>query len=132
MIPESFGQAGHYRYDSINELMAKLPEHGNDKTCGTCHEEILETHDAGKHATVSCETCHAPLSVHVKEGEKIASMPIGQPLTLCAYCHQANRARPAEFPQIVFKEHLVELGVELTDEISPGVCTECHEAHDPL
>ena len=132
LVPESFGQEGFYRYNSLSEFMASAPRHGNQAACGTCHMEQSEARAEGKHATVSCEVCHAPLATHAVGNEKIADMRIPPSDRLCAYCHQRLRARPHDMPQIDAQEHLEQLGViEAGQEIEPGTCIVCHDVHSP-
>ncbi|MFH0792855.1 MAG: hypothetical protein V2A74_02350 [bacterium] len=131
MVPESFGVEGFYRADSLGEYMALSPVHGSATACKECHGDIQEKHDKGKHASVSCETCHGPLAVHVKAGEKVAPTRTVKPLKLCAYCHEKLRARPESFPQLVIRDHLAKIGMDPAEEIPPEVCTTCHDSHDP-
>ena len=131
VIPKSFGKEGPYRYDSLLEFMEKAPVHGESTSCRDCHGDLQGDWDMGKHATVPCETCHAPLVEHVQDGEKIAPMTTEKPITLCGYCHQALRAKPKDFPVVVVKEHLVEMGLDPGEEIPPDICTSCHDPHDP-
>ena len=132
LIPESFGAQGFYRFNSLNDFMSKPVIHGDATACAACHAEVAELKNAGKHATVSCEVCHAPLTEHVVNEEKIADMPKNTSPTLCAYCHQQLRARPATMPQIDIREHLVTLEVlSEKDSIPDGACLVCHDVHNP-
>ena len=131
LVPESFGLAGHYRYDSLSELMDKPIIHGNITACKKCHDNIQEERDKGKHVSVSCEVCHAPLAFHVKDDKKVDVMPINRSYTLCAYCHQKLEGRPKSFPQVTFKEHLVAQGAEILDKIPDKICITCHSVHSP-
>jgi hypothetical protein len=126
-IPKSFGEFGHYRYNSVAEHAAKSPVHGPPGACAECHDEEAETHAGGAHSSVSCEVCHAPLHRHVEAGEWTAEMPVRRTPTLCAWCHQYLVARPKDFPQVVLVDHVMEKGEEMSDT----VCLECHDAHDP-
>jgi cytochrome c553 len=127
-IPGSFGMYGHYRFASVAEYAAPAPVHGTSAMCIECHDEEGEVWSAGVHHTVPCEVCHAPLTTHVRDGEKVADMPVRRSYKLCARCHQKLAARPKDFPQVVLQDHVGEQGFELTDT----VCWECHEdAHNP-
>jgi len=132
LIPESFGAQGFYRFDSLGEYMAKPAVHGDVAACHTCHQPVYDIAQTGKHATVSCEVCHGPLSAHVKDTEKSADALINRSNGTCVQCHEKLRARPEEFPQLELTEHLESSGV-----ISPGepipeeVCIACHDAHNP-
>lgn len=127
-IPKSFGMYGHYRFDSVAELAAKPPVHGNKELCGDCHAEQAELVREGAHQSVSCEVCHAAIGVHIAAGERIAEMPLRRSNALCGWCHQRLAARPASFPQVVFVEHVTGKGGEMVE----GICMECHDAHDPI
>ncbi|MBI2434443.1 MAG: cytochrome C [Candidatus Hydrogenedentes bacterium] len=130
LIPESFGEQGFYRYTSLGEFKEKPVIHGAVGSCTSCHQEIADTKTAGKHASVSCEVCHAPESVHAAGGQKIADMPTNPSHTLCATCHQFLEARPKEFPQVDVTQHLIDLGVMAKGEAIPdGACIVCHQPH---
>ena len=126
-IPESFGEYGHYRYDSVAEYAAQIPSHSTAASCGECHDEEAEVHSEGVHRSVSCEVCHAPLGSHVAADQTVGPMPVRRSYKLCGWCHERLEARPQEFPQVVFPEHVTEKGVAMTE----SVCQECHNAHDP-
>ncbi len=126
-IPASFGEHGHYRFDSVAEYKSQAPLHGAPGACAECHDEEAEAHEEGKHATISCEVCHAPLGQHIKNDEKIGAMPIPRSTEWCGICHQRLIARPKTFPQVVFPDHWIEKGAETTE----AVCLECHDAHNP-
>jgi hypothetical protein len=131
LIPDTFGQAGFYRYEALVELMGKEPRHGPQGSCGECHDEKTAEKAAGKHANVQCEACHNVLSSHVKDAEKYADMDIDRSYKLCANCHQKIVARPASMIQIDLAEHLeLEPGQTIADD----ACLECHDSegvHSP-
>lgn len=132
MIPASFGDAGFYRYDSLNDYRMLPVVHGGAGSCDACHEDEAKAKSAGKHATVSCEVCHAPLAVHVKNNQKIAPMPTDRSHTLCAYCHQTLAARPKTQAQVDIPQHLSTLEiVPLGQPIPEGTCMACHDVHSP-
>jgi hypothetical protein len=131
MVPASFGEMGYYRGDALYEFMDKAPEHGAVGACAECHDDVAAAKAAGKHASVQCEACHAPLSTHVRDGEMVGEMAINRSYRLCAYCHQELVARPATIAQINLADHL-DLGPE--DVIPEHACLECHDAeavHSP-
>ena len=131
LIPPTFGEMGFYRYDSVFEFTAKEPRHGSPEACAECHQDMAAAKAQGGHAAVACEVCHAPLATHVTAGEKTADMVIDRSYTLCAYCHQKLRARPADFVQIDLHEHL---DLPQGSRIPPQACLECHDTegiHSP-
>ncbi len=133
--PESWGEEGFYRHDSLKEHMAKEPRHAEDLAdCQACHKEQYKTRSEGPHATVSCEVCHEPLSKHATKNaetgelEKTADMYIDKDRALCENCHRQLRARPDTMPQIDPVEHLLEqAGIERHDPVAADVCFECHD-----
>lgn len=132
LIPPTVGATGFYRADSLKEHMSKPVVHGTRILCNGCHEEIAQTALAGKHANVSCETCHAPDSKHVRGDEKIADMPSVKTGAQCAICHAVLRTRPKTQKQVDFAQHLVTLGVaESGDQMPEDVCYTCHDPHSP-
>ena len=95
-------------------------------TCGDCHE-IFEIHGKSKHQSVQCQNCHAPLAVHVVDGEMKKLMPINRSPKLCLRCHRTLPSRPKDFPQIVVQDHVG----EFEQDLKLGACIECHQPHNP-
>ncbi len=134
LMPKSFGKAGHYRFDALVEIAAKEPVHGDPdskKACGKCHKEQVEEKGGGKHAEVSCEVCHGPLSRHVQGETKTAEMPVNRTHALCTTCHLKLEARPKGFPQIDVLEHLTKQQGSVPEKIAANVCKKCHASHSP-
>lgn len=127
VTPKSFGAYGHYRFDSVAEHASRPLKHGAPDACNDCHEEEATVRASGKHASVSCEVCHAPLSTHVTDDEKTAPMLVRRSNELCGWCHQKLVARQSTFPQVHMIDHVIEGGAELTE----AACLECHDAHNP-
>ncbi len=141
LVPGSFGEFGHYRGDALREEMnVRVPNFGAGvESCAACHDERAEEFRQSAHKTINCEVCHAPLRTHV-EYEDIESfiqnpdqyewtneMVIKQAKDLCIRCHEAQPAKPHDFPHVTIVEHLEEMGVEN----SADVCVDCHDPHDP-
>ncbi len=127
MVPESFGEAGFYRYDAMTELTAKSPRHGAVNACADCHEDKVTALAAGLHSAVQCEVCHDVLSTHVQDDDKYRDMAINRSYRLCAYCHQKLLARPVEVAQIVLAEHLE---LDSSQAIAEEACLECHDSEE--
>jgi len=135
--PEGFGETGHYRVDSLFEIMDRDPVHRGKEICRECHEEILDVHEKDIHYDVKCEDCHGPGDLHVRfnlgeddEGisEEDAVMPKEYTLEGCLFCHRKLAARPGTFPQVDPAEHYRFLHVN-----DPKTrCIECHSPHEPL
>ena len=117
--PASFGWYGHYRADALAELSAKPAHYVVRDACAECHDEEAKTHKNGVHTRISCQSCHGPGDAHIEEpsAENITRPVV---VSMCARCHEANYARPKNFPQIVLAEH--------TDG---AACNTCHIVHNP-
>lgn len=134
--PESFGEVGHYRKDSVYEIMSHEPVHQGREACAECHEDIHALHDKDIHYGVECEDCHGPGNLHVRHhtedtptvSEEEARMPMEYTLEGCLFCHRKLAARPTNFPQIDPTEHYKFLHV--TDKTTR--CIECHSPHEPI
>jgi len=115
--PESFGQFGHYRANSVVEIAALEPVYQTPSYCQGCHADRHAQWSAGNHKSVICETCHGPAKGHPENGK----LPIPtDSARLCALCHEATAGRPQSQPQIQVAEH------------SGGQqCVVCHNAHAP-
>ncbi len=132
LLPRSFGKYGHYRADAIVDEMNREVRHMTNESCLACHSHTKEVHLGGVHKTVSCEFCHGPLADHVKDGQKIGSLPVMKKAditTLCLRCHnQIVRARPKESIKMVsMPKHLEDKHVRLDH-----TCDQCHNVHAPL
>ncbi|MEZ4650091.1 MAG: cytochrome C [Candidatus Eisenbacteria bacterium] len=126
--PPTWGEFGPYRGASVADCMALPVRHGGVVACAECHDDYAGVHQAGVHAPVGCEICHAPVGLHVADGDHIADMPIRKNESTCLRCHEERTARPKSFPQIVPAEHIAEMG----GEPGPESCFECHDPHSPL
>ena len=119
-IPKSFGEYGHYRGNALAELSSWPISYAGHLACEGCHSDVVSIKTAGKHTGVDCETCHGPLAKHVENPASVTPQ-LPDTAMLCARCHEANIAKPKNFPQVVSAEH------------SGGiVCKICHQPHSPL
>jgi len=119
LVPKSFGQYGHYRGDSLNEIAAHPLQYAGRDACADCHSDIVAVKSKGKHAGLGCEACHGALAKHAADFS--ALKPV-RPDTavLCVRCHEANASKPVQFPQVKSQEH------------SGGMaCGSCHQPHSP-
>ena len=118
MVPETFGEFGHYRGAALAELRAAEPVFAGQDACAACHDEAVTAKSKGKHARIACEACHGPQARHAAEGSPKPARP--DSIQLCGRCHESNSAKPKSFPQVVLKDH------------SGGEsCSTCHKAHQP-
>jgi len=129
-VPETWGEYGWYRGAAVDDHRARGVRHLGDESCAMCHDAEFADHSVGVHAPLRCELCHGPATLHadLEEGEKIGEMPIRRSRELCELCHRELAARPAGFAQVDVREHVTEMGGELTAD----ACFDCHDPHSPL
>ena len=120
LVPESFGEYGHYRADAVEDNASKEINYAGYNACLECHEDIFEQKKNSNHDKVSCEACHGPAAKHVNAPDEFTpTAPRGR--GYCPLCHGYNPSRPTGFPQIVTALH------------NPGKpCMTCHNPHNPL
>jgi uncharacterized CHY-type Zn-finger protein len=120
LVPSSFGQYGHYRGNAIKEAAAARPiSYAGHQVCESCHADILEVKSKGVHKGVACEACHGPLAKHADDPASVQPAKLDTAV-LCVRCHEANLAKPKNFPEVVSAEH------------SGGApCETCHQPHSP-
>jgi hypothetical protein len=119
-VPETFGDLGHYRASSVDEIASLPLAFAGAEACYDCHDDIYETKQQSNHNGVSCEVCHGPAVQHVEAPDEFTpGAPRGR--GYCPLCHGYNPSRPSGFPQIIAELH------------NPGkACMTCHEPHNPL
>ena len=118
-VPRSFGQYGHYRGASLAEIAAKPIMFAGHGACESCHTDVLEEKSKGVHAPVAGESGHGPLAKHADDPTALQPPHIDVAV-LCVRCHEANIAKPKNFPQVASADH------------SGGVvCDTCHKPHSP-
>ena len=129
-VPDTWGEYGWYRGAAVDDHRARPIRHLGDESCAMCHDAESAEHAAGAHAPLRCELCHGPVALHadMEEGEKTAEMPVRRSRELCELCHRELDARPAEFSQVDVREHVTEMGGELTAD----ACFDCHDPHSPI
>jgi len=120
LVPKSFGQFGHYRANAVTEIAARPIKFAGHESCEGCHADVLDKKKNGKHAGVDCEACHGPQAQHVDDPTSVKPAKLDTAV-LCARCHEANAAKPRNFPQVDTEEH------------STGLpCDTCHQPHSPV
>ncbi|HPE58118.1 MAG TPA: hypothetical protein P5514_06945 [Bacteroidales bacterium] len=119
VVPESFGEAGHYRFNSIVENAEKPLQYADKDACNECHEDYVMEMESDMHAGLSCETCHGPGFAHYEEPDS-SRLLVPDQREFCGLCHQRNFNREKKLAQIDLKEHYPE-----------KKCIECHNPHLP-
>jgi DnaJ-class molecular chaperone len=120
LVPETFGELGHYRAAAIDTIVAHEMKFAGQQECALCHGRTMERRLAGNHRGVACESCHGPSAAHVADPvETKPSIPSER--EFCQRCHAYNPSRPTGFPQIDPVAH---------NPMTP--CMTCHDPHAPV
>ena len=118
LIPDSFGDLGHYRADALEEISNLEIAFAGKETCIACHDDINEIIQTDVHANISCEVCHGPGARHADSMEA-ADIQKNGTREACGLCHSTNPARPSNIiTQIDLKEHNIDFN-----------CIDCHNPH---
>lgn len=120
LVPETFGQYGHYRAAAVDSVAAHPVKYAGYQVCVACHDDINQKRVVGNHRGVACEVCHGPQSGHAGAPDSITP-PVPRDREFCQRCHGYDAARPTGFPQIDPPSH------------NPGTrCINCHDPHAPV
>ncbi|MGD2135353.1 MAG: cytochrome c3 family protein [Gemmatimonadales bacterium] len=116
LVPESFGERGHFRAAALDTIAAHPKKYAGHQECALCHAPIQEARLESNHRGVRCEACHGPATAHVANPMEVTpTVPTGR--EICTLCHAYNPSRPTGFPQI--------------DPVAHNPMTSCAECHDP-
>ncbi|GAB4366038.1 MAG: hypothetical protein Kow0042_05660 [Calditrichia bacterium] len=119
LVPEDFGEYGHYRASSLKEIAAQDIHYAGHEVCGECHDDVREMKETGYHKNVACEVCHGAGATHTEAPDEVR-LQAPQGRGYCPLCHEYLPSRPTGFPQIVTASH---------NPMKP--CITCHDPHDP-
>ena len=123
-VPKNFGLYGHYNPGALQANMDKPIRFAGQDTCVMCHTEQAEIRAKGRHANVSCESCHGALASHAQaqaDGKAADKPQKPDQRKTCVRCHTKSISKPKTFPQVDPAEHAPE-----------GACTACHvQPHSP-
>jgi hypothetical protein len=120
LVPDTFGQYGHYRGASLDDNAAFEIHYAGQQACLECHQDIEDLKIQDVHSDIHCETCHGPGQKHVVSSEASDIFkPAGR--EFCGSCHAKNAAKPSA---AIFQVNLSEHNVGKN-------CTECHNPHQP-
>jgi hypothetical protein len=119
LIPDTFGDVGHYRAAAIDSVIAHEKKYAGHQECALCHASIAEERLASNHRGVRCEVCHGPAADHVAAPMNVKP-DAPRERGFCILCHEYNPSRPTGFPQIEPVSH---------NPLAP--CMSCHEPHAP-
>jgi len=120
MIPESFGELGHYRANSLIDNEHKEASYAGREMCYDCHDDIFMVKESDFHANLSCESCHGPGLAHIDNQDSV-DMLIPESREHCGLCHEKNAARPAN----------AIIQIDMQDHNPDQKCNFCHNPHAP-
>lgn len=120
LVPDSFGQYGHYRGDSLKDNANHTPQYVGNATCADCHTTEAEMLASDMHASLKCEVCHGPGAKHVESTETDDIIHREGSRRFCGSCHGMHPARNIEnIYQVNIEEHHSE----------KEKCIDCHNPH---
>lgn len=119
LIPETFGELGHYRAIALDSAASHQKRYAGRQECALCHSDVEALRSASNHQTVSCEVCHGPAARHVAGPMEVRPV-INRERGNCLLCHAYNPSRPSGFPQVDPLAHN-----------APAECIVCHSPHAP-
>jgi len=119
LVPASFGEVGHYRFNSIAENAEQPLHYAGREACAECHDDKAIEMESDMHAGLSCETCHGPGMIHYDEPEA-GQLIIPDQRNFCGKCHAYNLTREGIIT-------MIDLEVHNPDK----KCIECHNPHLP-
>jgi len=120
LVPETFGQYGHYRGESLKDNASGEIVFADREDCYACHDDIQERLENDSHAGLSCLVCHGPGQAHVNDPQ-LGNIPKESGRTFCGRCHDLNPARSTD---VVFQVDIT------THHIEKQNCIECHNPHE--
>lgn len=120
LVPDSFGQYGHYRGDALIDISSTELIHASKEDCYDCHDDIQEKIESDAHAELSCLICHGPGLAHVDNPES-GNILKNSGREFCGKCHQINAARSSD---VIFQVDIATHHTEIDN------CIECHNPHE--
>lgn len=120
LIPDSFGDYGYYRANSLEDNKDRPLYYKGEEKCASCHQDIFDLKDSDLHSEISCETCHPP-KISANIDCEVNPPIIKGTIEFCGQCHAMNLGRLKRgVPQLIIKEHKGDQN-----------CIECHNTHAP-
>lgn len=119
LIPESFGQYGHYRGNSLLDNANVAMVYADKEDCHACHSDMLEQLENEMHAGLSCLICHGPGREHA-EDPQAGNIAKESGRAFCGRCHDIH---PAKSLEVVFQVDI------LTHHTEKNDCIDCHNPH---
>jgi hypothetical protein len=120
LVPESFGEHGHYRFNSVAENKERPMNYAGKDACAECHDDKTAELASDVHTGLSCETCHGPGLAHYDNPDSIRLI-VPKERVFCGLCHAINSSRKVK----------VIVQIDLKDHNIGKNCIECHNPHMP-
>ncbi len=120
LVPESFGEAGHYRFNSLDDNKAKPMHYAGKDACAECHDDYALELQSNMHAGLSCETCHGPGLAHY-DNPDTARLVLPVEREHCGLCHGLS---PTRNPEVITM-------IDLSEHNPEDNCIDCHNPHTP-
>ena len=114
LVPDSFGQYGHYRGDSLIDNALPEIHYAGQEACLECHQDIEDMKQKDLHSDIRCEICHGPGQKHVLSGEA-AEILKPDSREFCGVCHEKNAA----------KKQIAIVQIKLSEHNTEKKCSEC-------
>jgi len=122
LVPESFGDYGHYRANSLQDNADKEMKFAGQQACTHCHQDQVELKEMDLHDVISCESCHGPAYEHVKAiAPEDVDVTLNRNRQFCGLCHTKNSAKPEN---AIFQ-------IDLNEHYTDKNCIDCHNPHSP-
>ncbi|MDF1575347.1 MAG: cytochrome c3 family protein [Bacteroidales bacterium] len=119
LVPDTFGQYGHYRGESLEDNASEKLVFAEAEDCKACHDDILGKLQNEMHSGLSCLICHGPGRAHV-EDPQLGNITKESGREFCGRCHNYH---PAKSTDVIFQVDILTHHTEKTD------CIECHNPH---
>ena len=120
LVPDSFGQFGHYRGNSLQEIASKEMVFASRESCYDCHDDMKARLENNEHSELSCVICHGPGLAHMDDPWDVEIVKMSG-REFCGRCHNLNAARQMD---VVFQVDIH------THHPEKENCIECHNPHD--
>jgi hypothetical protein len=120
LVPETFGEYGHYRGASLGENAALELHFAGKEMCSMCHDDIASDLQGDQHRFLSCEVCHGPGMDHANSPEEHQLARPGER----GHCGKCHFVHPAKNKEII-------LQVEPEEHYPENECITCHNPHKP-
>jgi hypothetical protein len=106
----------------------EVADHPTIFVCADCHPSVVRDFETHQHAFLRCTACH----LFRRESDIAGRVFLNGSRQFCLLCHERKPFKdPAQVPQIVFAEHVVEMAPIMRRQAGPlledaTACLQCH------